>query len=94
MKTIRINIDKWFDKQDKSWRALSLDKQRSYTICFFLAYLLLTSVVILKVWYGIAKSDNRMVIEHIDSPERKKESSALQLDTLTTILKETIYERK
>lgn len=74
MKTIRKNIGKWFDKQDKSWRALSLDKQRRYTLCLFLVYLLLTAVVILKVWYGMAKSDNRMVIKHIDNPVRKKES--------------------
>jgi hypothetical protein len=82
MKTIRININKWFDKQDKSWRAISLDKQRRYTLSLFLAYLLLTIVVILKVWYDMAKSDNRMVIEHIDNPVRKKESPASQLDTL------------
>lgn len=94
MKTVRTTIGRWLEKQDKSWRALSSDKQRNYTIRLFLAYLLLTAVVILRVWYGIAKSDNRMVIEHIDCPERKKESPALQLDTLTTILKETIYERK
>ncbi|MFH6958556.1 nitrogen regulatory IIA protein [Flavobacterium aquidurense] len=94
MKTIRINIDKWFEKQDKSWRALSLDRQRRYALCLFLVYLLLTAVVILKVWYDTAKSDNRMVIEHIDNPVRKKESPAPQLDTLSTKLKEKIYERK
>lgn len=94
MKTIKINIDKWFDKQDKSWRALSLDKQRRYTLCLFLVYLLLTTVVILKVWYDMAKSNNRMVIEHIDNPVRKKENSASKLDTLSTKLKENIYERK
>lgn len=94
MKTIRINIDKWFDKQDKNWRALSLTKQRRYTLYLFLAYLLLTAVVILKVLYDMAKSDNRMVIEHIDNPVRKKESPVSQLDTLSTILKEKIYERK
>lgn len=94
MKTIRINIDKWFDKQDKSWRALSIDRQRRYTLWLFLVYLLLTAVVILKVWYDTAKSDNSMVIEHIDNPVRKKESPASQLDTLSTKLKEKIYERK
>jgi hypothetical protein len=94
MKTIRINIDKWFEKQDKSWRALSVDKQRRYTLCLFLVYLLLTAVVILKVWYDIANSDNRMVIGHIDNPAGKKESPVSQLDTLSIILKENFYERK
>jgi hypothetical protein len=76
MKTIRINIDKWFDRQDKSWRGLSLEKQRKYTLCLFLVYLLLTSVVILKVWYDMSKSNNRMVIGHIENHVRKKESLA------------------
>jgi hypothetical protein len=82
MTRVRINIDKWFDRQDKSWRALPLDKQRKYMLCLFLVYLLLTAGVILKVWYDVAKPDNRMVIGHIDSPVRKKESPASHLDTL------------
>ena len=94
MKTIRINIDEWFDKQDKIWRALSLDKQRRYMLYLFLVYLLLTAVVILKVCYDMAKPDNRMVIEHIGNPAGKKESPVSQLETLSTKLKEKIYERK
>ncbi|OXB07773.1 nitrogen regulatory IIA protein [Flavobacterium pectinovorum] len=94
MKTIRINIEKWFEKQDKGWRALSLERQRRYTLCLFLVYLLLTVAVIVKVCYDMAKSDNRLVIEHIDKPAGKKESRGLQLDTLSTKLKEKIYERK
>jgi hypothetical protein len=94
MKTIRINIDKWFDKQDKSWRALPLNKQRRYTLYLFSVYLLLTIGVILKVCYDMAKSDNRMVIGHIENPAGKKESPASKGDTLSTILKEKIYERK
>lgn len=87
-------MDRWFDKLDESWRALSLDRQRRYMLCLFLVYLLLTAVVILKVWYDTAKSDNRMVIEHIENPVLKNESPASQKDTLSTILKEKIYERK
>lgn len=72
METIRINIDRWFDRQDKRWRALSLGKQRRYTLCLFIAYLLLTMAVIFSVCYDMAKSDNRMEIRHIDNPVRKK----------------------
>jgi hypothetical protein len=94
MKTIRINVDKWFDKKDELWRALPLNKQRRYTLYLFSVYLLLTVGVILKVCYDMAKSDNRMVIGHIDNPVRKKESPASKGDILSTILKEKIYERK
>jgi hypothetical protein len=94
MKTIQTNIDKWFDRQDNSWRALPLYKQRRYTLCLFLVYLLLTAGVILKVCYDMAKPDNRMVIGHMEYPVRSKESPASQGGTLSTILKEKIYERR
>lgn len=94
METIRTTIQRWLDRHDKSWRALSLERQRSYTLYLFLAYLLLTAVVILKVWYDMVKSDNRMAIEHIDNPVRKKESPPSQQDTSSTIIKEKNYERK
>jgi len=94
MEAIRTTIQSWFDRHEKSWRALSLGRQRSYTLCLFLAYLLLTAVVILKVCCGMAKSDNIMAIDPIGSPVRKKESPAFQQDTLSTIIKETINERK
>lgn len=94
MPTIRTTIGRWLEKQEKSWRALPPAKQRSCTLFLFLAYLLLTIGVISKLWYDMAKPDNRMVIDAIDSPVRKKESPASQLDTLSTKLNEKIYERK
>ncbi len=86
-------MDKWFDKLDKRWQSLPVRKQHKFMLYFFVGYLLLTAVVIFKMWY-MAKSDNRMVIEHIDNPVSKQGSPAFQLDTLSTILKEKIYERK
>lgn len=80
--------------QEKSWQALSPAKQRSCTLCLFLAYLLLTIGVISKLWCDMAKPDNSMVIDPIDSPVRKKESPDSKLDTLSTLVKESIYERK
>ena len=73
---------------------MPLDKQRKYMLCLFLVYLLLTAVVVLKVVYDIARPDNRMVIEHIDNRVRSKESPASQRGSLSTILKEKIYERR
>lgn len=94
MKTIRINLDRWFYKQDERWRALSIARQRRYILYFFTGYLLLTASVILKVYCDMAKSDNKMVIGHIDNSVLKSESPASWKDTLPTLLKEKIYERK
>lgn len=88
-------MDRYFDKLDDRWRALPLRKQHQYTLYFFVGYLLLTTIVIGKVWYDTKKSDNSMVIEHIENPVlKKKESPARLQDTVSTILKNKIYERK
>ena len=88
-------MDRYFDKLDDRWRALPLRKQHQYTLYFFVGYLLLTTMVIGKVWYDTRKSDNSMVIEHIENPVlKKKEGSARLQDTVSTILKNKIYERK
>lgn len=95
MKKLRANIDSYFDKLDDRFRALPLRKQHQYTLYFFVGYLLLTAGVIFKVWYDTAKSGNNMVIEHIENPVLKKNESPTRLqDTLSKILKNTIYERK
>jgi len=72
MKKIRANLDSYFDKVDERWRALSMRKQHLYTLYFFISYLLLTAFVICKVWYDTSKSENDMVIEHIENPVLKK----------------------
>ncbi len=95
MKNLRKNIEKWFDSLDERWEALPIKKQHKYTLYFFTGYLLLTTAVIFKVWLDTVRSDNNMVIEHIENPViEKKESPAVLHDTLKTILKNKIYERK
>jgi hypothetical protein len=95
MQKLRTNMDKWFERLDKYWQALPIRKQHQYTLYFFTGYLLLTTGVIFKVWLDTAKSDNNMIIDHIENPvHKKKESSASLQDTLATILKKKIYERK
>lgn len=87
-------MDRYIEKLDKRWRALPIGKQHQYTLYFFVGYLLLTAGVIFKVWYDAGKS-NDMVIEHIENPVlKKKESPAALQDTVSTILKNQIYERK
>ncbi|QGN24291.1 nitrogen regulatory IIA protein [Elizabethkingia anophelis] len=95
MKKLRANMDRYFDQLDERWRALPVRKQHRYTLYLFIGYLLLTAMVIAKVWYDAGKSDNSMVIEHIENPVlQKKEHPAPLQDTLTTIFKNKFYERK
>ncbi|CAI9685580.1 hypothetical protein EAVVTKC53_03087 [Elizabethkingia anophelis] len=87
-------MDRYFDQLDDRWRALPIRKQHQYTLYFFVGYLLLTAGVVLKVWYDAGKSDD-IVIEHIENPVlKKRESPAALRDTVSTILKNQIYERK
>lgn len=95
MKKIRANIDSYFDKLDERWRELPTGRQHKYTLYFFVGYLLLTVGVVTKVWYDTGNSKNDMHIEHIENPVLKKnESPARSQDTVSTIFKNKIYERK
>lgn len=95
MRNLRTNMDAWFEKMDERWLALPIRKQHRDALYFFTEYLLLTAGVIFKVWDDTAKSYNNMIIDHIETPVLSiKESPALLQDTLQTILKNKIYERK
>ena len=88
-------MDSYFDKLDERWRALPTGRQHKYTLYFFVGYLLLTVGVIFKVWDDTGNSDNDMHIEHIENPVLKKNESPARLqDTVSTIFKNKIYERK
>ncbi len=88
-------MDRYFDQLDDRWRELPVRKQHQYTLYFFLGYLMLTAGVIGKVWYDTGKSENDMHIEHIENPVlKKRESPASLQDSISTILKNKIYERK
>ncbi|WP_149914014.1 nitrogen regulatory IIA protein [Sphingobacterium cavernae] len=94
MKKLRANIDRYFDKLDDRWRALPLRKQHQYTLYFFIGYFLLTVAVVGKVMYYTGKSGNDMHIKHIENPVLKSKMPANLQDSLSTILKNKIYERK
>lgn len=95
MRKLQAQMNTWFEKMDERWLALPIRKQQRYALYFFIGYLLLTTGVIFKVWYDTAKSDNNIIIEYIETPVLSiKESPALLQDTLQTILKNKIYERK
>lgn len=85
----------YFEKLDKRWDELPIQKQHHYTLYFFAGYLLLTLVVISKVCYDTLKSNNTMTIKHILNPvlENKETPAPLQ-DTLQPTLKNKTYESK
>jgi hypothetical protein len=94
MQNLRKNMSEWFDRLDERWQVLPVPKQHTYILCFFIVYLLLTVGVICKVGLD-ARYDNDIVIRHIENSTLKnKESPATIQDTLTTILKNKIYEEK
>lgn len=94
MKNLRTTISNWFDKLDGQWRAMPVKKQHRYTLLLFLGYALLSVVVLLKVCYDVAHSDNTMTIEHIENPIRQNNSSVSPQDSINTILKRKMYERR
>ena len=87
-------MNKWFNKQEQRWQALTIKKQHQYTLCFFIVYLILTVGVIFEVWYNSGHSDPDMVIEPIENTLlKKKESPAALLDSLSIIKKNKTNER-
>lgn len=95
MEKIRADMDRYFDKLDKRWRELPVDRQHKYTLYLFAGYLLLTAGVIGKVWYDVSQSHNDMIIDHIENAVLKKSEIPAKLqDSTATILKNQIYERK
>ena len=87
-------MDRYFDRLDDRWRELPVRKQHKYTLYFFVGYLMLTAGVIAKVWYDTGKSESDMKIEHIENPVLKSGNPASLQDSVSTILKNKIYERK
>src|SRR5690606_7462617 len=93
MKNLRTTINNWFDKLDERWRSMPVKKQHRYTLLLFLGYALLSFVVLLKVCYDVAQSDNTMTIEHIENPmNRQSKPSVSPQDSINTILKSKMDE--
>ncbi|RLJ75111.1 hypothetical protein BCL90_3459 [Pedobacter alluvionis] len=75
MKNIRTIIKKRCANLNSDWQKLPPVKQRKWIICFFAAYLLLTLIVVLTVWYD-AKTEavnNTAVRGHISNPITDRE---------------------
>lgn len=94
MKKLRAKISKWFDRLDEQWRELPVKRQHRYTLLLFAGYALLSLVVILKVCYDVAQSNNKITIEHIENPViQQRKSPVPPQDSISKILKNKLYER-
>lgn len=95
MKNMRNMIHERIERIDGQWRAMPVKKQQLYMLLLFSGYALLSIIVLLKVCYDIAKSDNILTIEHIENPiNRQKNSPVSPKDSKKTILKGKNYERE
>lgn len=84
-------MDGYFDKLDGRWRLLPVQQQRRYTRNFFIGYVILTALVVIKVCVDTAgpRRKNDLKIEHIENPTLPKQKTAvpISLDSLSIILK-------
>ena len=88
-------MDRYFDRLDKGWRALPVEKQCRYIWYFFLSYLILTITVVLKVWCDTRKTNQALIIRYIENPIVKKKESAISMqDSLLKIIKNKGHERE
>ena len=87
MKKLRATIADYFDKLNDRFSALPLRKQKQYTLYFFVGYLLLTAIVICKLWYDSGKSYKNIDIKHIESPVLKKKEAPTGLQDTLILLK-------
>lgn len=95
MNKIRANIISYLNQLGKHWHQIPLRKQRQYMMYFFAGYLLLTVLVITKIWSDTSGSRNDLTIRHIENPVLKKSKPPEGVqDTLTTTQKNKRYERK
>ncbi|PIF45332.1 hypothetical protein CLU96_2334 [Chryseobacterium sp. 52] len=97
MKKLQKMIDACAERVENRWQRLSVRKQRKVVILFFTGYLLITTCVILMVWYDSKSHDMRQkpAIEHISNPLLQKKKTALRAEnSSSTILKNREYERK
>ncbi|WP_294824490.1 nitrogen regulatory IIA protein [uncultured Flavobacterium sp.] len=94
MEKLTVTMDRYFARMDERCKALPNRTQRKYTLYFFAAYFALTAGVLIQVCYEVGTSRGNMIIDHIENPVLKKLENAAIRDTLSTILKNKIYERE
>lgn len=96
MNKFRILLHSWETRVEHRWQRLSARKQRQYVILFFTGYLLLTSGVVMTVWYDAktAAARQKPAIDHIHNPVVKQHTSRSDIkDSSRTLIKNRDHER-
>lgn len=83
MKNLRITVQQWCARLGERWRELTVKQQRRYVLYCFACYLLLTIVVLVKVFFDTGTSKQGLVIDHIDNPILKLKPSSEDSITIT-----------
>lgn len=80
------------DLVEKKWAKLSAKRQRHSILMIFLAYFILSVIVMSKACHNM-QNHTAINIEHINNPILKKTIPG-KTDSLTKILKYQLYERQ
>lgn len=67
MQKFRTTIERYIHAINNNWKALSVNKQRSFTRLFLGVYFLLTIATLTYIWYETSNGDNILSISHIQS---------------------------
>ncbi|WP_313002801.1 MULTISPECIES: hypothetical protein [Chryseobacterium] len=67
MKKLTLQIDRWIEKTESQWKAIPIKKQRVLTKLFFTGYILLTILVIIRIWAKGTGSTDILLIRHIST---------------------------
>jgi hypothetical protein len=73
---LRTKIENRINDLDDRWRELPVQKQRKYTLYFFLCYTILTLIVVAKVCVETGKVDPEISNRHIENPVGKAEMAS------------------
>jgi hypothetical protein len=94
MKNIRTSISNWEERLEDHWIALPRKGQRKIILHCFVAYILITAVAIVQVWYEVHKSAKDIQMEHISPLPKKIVPVVVPFNKIIKNFKTKGYERK
>ncbi|MBL7706777.1 MAG: nitrogen regulatory IIA protein [Taibaiella sp.] len=94
MKKMKASLRGRAKELEQRWNCLPLKKQQTYIRLLFVAYALLTVIVLIYESSGDVESGDKVKVEHIKIPDVPggKSPAALQ-DTVSIIIKNKLYEK-
>lgn len=94
MKKLKVSVREWVKKLEHRWDSLPLRRQQHFTRVLFVAYALITVVVLIYDLTGRSAPERKIRIKHIQVPEIPGTNSPASLqDTVSILIKNKVYER-